>query len=355
MKKPSILLIGYDEHLCLSILYTLRNTPAKFHLLTHKKKSVLRFSRFMNNIYEYVGHEDIPAAIQKISKEINIDLIMPFDELETLEVSRHKDMLSKIAPVVPVTDPELFAIAINKQNLGSYLREQGLDVNPKSVELSKDSKPSDLKDLKFPILLKPSRSSFGRGIITVHNTQELEKAFEKKKDFTGHAAQEFITGSDITCNIFAIDGQVKHYTIQESPVKGVNNYAKNDDLIYHDDQQVIDMVSDIAKSLNWNGIACVDLRRDAQTGQVYLLEINGRFWGSVSGAYDKANVNFPLIMINHALYHQETIVEKKDGYQVSVNQLVKELKSLKFKNLTKTKYQSYFHDPLARFLKYLPR
>ncbi len=355
MHKPTILLVGYDEHLCLSILYTLRKTPANFHLLTHKKKSVVRFSRYMNNVYEYVDHEEIPSAIEKIGQEINIDLIMPFDELESLEVSRHKERISKIAKVVPLTDPELFEIAINKHDLGKYLSENGVDVIPKSVELNKDSSAADLTGLKFPILLKPSRSSFGRGIITVTNEKELEKAFTEKKDFTGHAAQEFITGSDITCNIYAINGEIKHHTIQESPIKGVNNYAKNDDLIYHEDESVYQMVSDIAKALNWNGIACVDLRRDAQTGQVYLLEINGRFWGSVSGAYDKANVNFPLIMINDALYKRETKVEKTEGIQVSVSQLVKELKSLKFNNITKTKYQSYLYDPLARFLKYMPR
>lgn len=38
MKKKSILLIGYDEHLCLSIVYCLRKANYTIHLLTHNKK-----------------------------------------------------------------------------------------------------------------------------------------------------------------------------------------------------------------------------------------------------------------------------------------------------------------------------
>jgi len=356
MKKPSVLLIGYDEHLCLSILYCLRKAPINIHLLTHNQKSVCRFSRYLDKVFYYTNYDQIPEAIAHVADETKIDLVMPYDELESLYVSNNSEEISRIAPIVPLTDPELFEKAINKYELGKFLAEQGLSVMPKSINLNNESKASDLLDLNFPILIKPSRSSFGRGITSIKNQEELDSFFANgDKSLEGHAAQEFVVGSDITCNIYAIDGEIQHHTIQESPVKQLGNYAKNDDLIFHEDESVLELVASVAKALKWNGVACIDLRRDASTGKVYLLEINGRFWGSVSSSYDKANVNFPLIMINQALLGLPLDYQKKESIQISLSRLIKEVKSLDFSNLTKTKYQSYFYDPIARFLKYMPR
>ena len=38
------------------------------------------------------------------------------------------------------------------------------------------------------------------------------------------------------------------------------------------------------KELEWNGVACIDMRRNAQTKQIYILEINGRFWATVQNS-----------------------------------------------------------------------
>lgn len=280
---------------------------------------------------------------------------MPYDEIESLTVSQHIDTLSKIAPVVPLTRPDLFQIAINKNLLDEYLPTQEVEVMPKSIILSKSSVIEDFDHLKFPILIKPSRSSFGRGIVTISGRDELVDFMEQNKSLEGFAAQEFIHGSDISCNVFAMNGKVKHYTVQESPVKQPGNYAKNDDLIFQDDPEVIAIAGKILAALHWNGVACIDLRRDAKTGAVYLLEINGRFWGSVSSSLDRANVNFPLIMIQHALMNQELKYAKTNGSQISMGHLIHDLKSFKLNQLGQTKYRSYLYDPVARLLKYMPR
>lgn len=358
-EKPSILLIGYDEHLCLSLLYCLRNEKLNIHLLTHNKKSVCKYSRFLDEIFYYDSYDQLPEAIAKVAAKIKLDLIMPYDELESLYVSKYAKELEKIAPVVPLTEPEIYEKAINKNDLNAYLVAKGLEAMPKSITLSKSSTIKDLKGLTFPILIKPSRGSFGRGIVSLSTQPELESYFdsirEAGQDLTGFAAQEFVVGSDITCNIFAIDGKIEDYTVQESPVKGLNNYAKNDDLTFRDDESVYQLVAQVAEALNWNGVACFDLRRDAASGKIYLLEINGRFWGSVSSSLDRANVNFPLIMITHSLLNQKPKYVKKEAIQISAHQLIKELKSLHLGKIKDVKYRSYLYDPLARFMKYMPR
>ena len=47
-------------------------------------------------------------------------------------------------------------------------------------------------------------------------------------------------------------------------------------------------------------VAMVEYKLDAATGTAYLMEINGRFWGSLQLAID-AGVDFPLLLVRCAL------------------------------------------------------
>jgi predicted ATP-grasp superfamily ATP-dependent carboligase len=50
-------------------------------------------------------------------------------------------------------------------------------------------------------------------------------------------------------------------------------------------------------AFDWQGVAMVEYKRDARTGVPYLMEINGRFWGSLQLAVD-AGVDFPALLLD---------------------------------------------------------
>jgi predicted ATP-grasp superfamily ATP-dependent carboligase len=56
----------------------------------------------------------------------------------------------------------------------------------------------------------------------------------------------------------------------------------------------------LLRHIGAHGIAMVEFRIDDRTGDPYLMEINGRFWGSLQLAVD-AGVNFPLLLVDQAL------------------------------------------------------
>jgi len=53
-------------------------------------------------------------------------------------------------------------------------------------------------------------------------------------------------------------------------------------------------------ALGWHGVAMVEFKIDERTGVPHLMEINGRFWGSLQLAID-AGVDFPSILVDLAL------------------------------------------------------
>ena len=50
----------------------------------------------------------------------------------------------------------------------------------------------------------------------------------------------------------------------------------------------------------WNGVAHIDMRIDAEDGEVKIFELNSRFWGSILGSL-RAGVNFPHLACLSAL------------------------------------------------------
>jgi hypothetical protein len=66
--------------------------------------------------------------------------------------------------------------------------------------------------------------------------------------------------------------------------------------------------------LGWNGVAMVEYKRDIATGTPYLMEINGRFWGSLQLAID-AGVDFPNLLLAAELGQP---VEPVVDYQIGV-------------------------------------
>ncbi len=46
--------------------------------------------------------------------------------------------------------------------------------------------------------------------------------------------------------------------------------------------------------LGWHGVAMMEYKQDRRTGELVLMEVNGRFWGSLELAVD-AGVDFPFL------------------------------------------------------------
>jgi predicted ATP-grasp superfamily ATP-dependent carboligase len=80
--------------------------------------------------------------------------------------------------------------------------------------------------------------------------------------------------------------------MEKPPSGGVSVYAESvapDEALQRQSEALLDQ-------LGWNGVAMVEYKRDAATGTPYLMEINGRFWGSLQLAID-AGVDFPNLLL----------------------------------------------------------
>jgi len=88
-----------------------------------------------------------------------------------------------------------------------------------------------------------------------------------------------------------------HRRIREKPPSGgVSVLSESVGL----DPQLLEYAERMLEALKWHGVAMVEFKRDARDGVSKLLEINGRFWGSLQLAVD-SGVDFPYLLYRLAI------------------------------------------------------
>jgi hypothetical protein len=88
-----------------------------------------------------------------------------------------------------------------------------------------------------------------------------------------------------------------HARLREYPPSGgASTYRESVEV----SPELLSISSRLLQSVGWEGVAMIEFKRSAATGKPYLMEINGRFWGSLQLAID-AGVDFPRLLIDMLL------------------------------------------------------
>jgi predicted ATP-grasp superfamily ATP-dependent carboligase len=162
--------------------------------------------------------------------------------------------------------------------------------------------------VNFPAVLKPHRSiiySKERWITaSVHyanSVQELKETVARHEYLSQHPflIQEYIAGT--AQGIFALYDHGRptaffaHCRVRENPPSGGVSVLSESIPINPEQQRMAQAILD---SVGWHGVAMVEFKV-APDGAPYLMEVNGRFWGSLQLAID-AGVDFPWLLFQLA-------------------------------------------------------
>ena len=88
-----------------------------------------------------------------------------------------------------------------------------------------------------------------------------------------------------------------HRRIREKPPTGGISVLSESIAV---DPEARDYSERLLSALRWHGVAMVEFKADNRDGRPKLMEINGRFWGSLQLAID-AGVDFPAILLRYSL------------------------------------------------------
>jgi biotin carboxylase len=269
------------------------------HTLSKDPKASLRYSLRSRSfrIAEIDENNELKADfIIKAIRRTNADIIFPVDEAAVNFFSRNLEQFKKIVDLPPIPSVDVFQKSINKYLLAEFLGDNDIP-SPLTIFAGKtDEFYSKLKSMHFPVLAKPAIGNGGIGIQRLNNYEKAEKFFKEELNgfFGDYVAQEFIDGYDIDCSILCRDGEIIAYTIQRGIIPRARSFAAPGGIQFLKNDDLLNVVNRFVKQLKYNGIAHIDLRYDNLTKTYKILDVNARYWGSLTGSL-LAGVNFPYL------------------------------------------------------------
>lgn len=276
-------------------------------------------SRSLNNPYRLLPRvksfhyfpDDKPESvyldyIQQVIQRTGSKVLVPTNSPGVNFVIQHKDTLQQFIKIMPIPERWAYDIAADKGLLASFMLENSIPTPPTIFDLTKNLETA-LDDMVFPVLLKPSFGEGGYALtaeespITEFKDKSALMSFIKERNIKQkHIIQRFIEGYVVGCNVLYQEGKLIAFTIQKS-LTPTRPFAPSIGIEFIESEEAITIVDTLMSKLQWSGVANLDLIYDTQNQKLQILEINPRFWLTLTGSMVRANVNFPSLACQLAL------------------------------------------------------
>lgn len=237
-----------------------------------------------------------------IAAQRRVDVVLPVTDAAVLAVLSHRAAFGSI--VVPSAGLDAFARVSDKGWAVRTAPSLGIAV-PRQVELASAADAPRLDPLTFPVVVKPARSVAGSGeaqrrhpVVHASSVAELHRVLTALPPSAWPVlVQERVLGPGVGVFLLVWNGMLlaafMHQRLREKPPSGgVSVLAES----IPPDQALIERSRALVETAGWQGVAMIEYKRDEVSGVPVLMEINGRFWGSLQLAID-AGVDFPRLLL----------------------------------------------------------
>jgi len=299
----SVAVAGFGAYDLMKVMWCLHAYPGIVtHTLSKQRYPPYRFSRFCENHYCCPPEEDWLAFVVEMACRLGVEVLFPVSETMIRLVVENQRSLAGVVRLPALPSLDAFETVQDKWAFFQFAADNDLPV-PRTARLTKsaDLRAALVSGLSLPALLKPTRTTGNGQGISILRTLNDEIAISRHgcEWSEAHLLQEYIPGTDLCLCGYCRKGQILAYTIQQAVVtRGRFGCQRVIDYIEADD--VVRLCARLVDLLCWDGMICVDLRRDDRNGQLVLIEVNPRQGRAVLGSVS-AGVNFPLLACLDAL------------------------------------------------------
>lgn len=273
-----------------------------------RRKSLAQASRYCSGCFIYPDPvQDSAGFVEALCQTVQdqkIDVVLPVTEITTCLVLESRGEIERYSRI-PFPLVDTFNLAANKVRVLALAEQLSIPI-PTSVVLTKSGeRPRCLEGLRYPIVVKPHRSRIAlnsswrsTSVTYAESERELETILAAKHPSEYPILlQQRIVGPGVGVFMCYQRGrlvaQFSHRRIREKPPSGGVS-------VLCESAPVAPLTKRYAQSLldalRWEGVAMVEFKMDEADQTLKLMEINGRFWGSLQLAID-AGVDFPSLLV----------------------------------------------------------
>ena len=304
---PSVLITDGDMKVALPVLRSLSKKGIETGVAASHEKAISFFSKYCKRKYLYTSPREnltlFLRTIQKILEDTNFGILLPVGEWTLVPISENRERLASRIQL-PLPSHEAIMKTFDKSLTLKLAEEQGVPA-PKTFFIRN---LQDLQDVStkvtYPAVIK-SRNSwvwhsdqalFSRPSY-VNSPQELLEKYEAMHaKFPFPVVQEYVPGVAYHIGTICSHSKIRAMCcIKEHraiPVTG--GYATLRETVALD-PRMKESAQRMLSALDWHGVAEVEFKLDPRDSVPKLMEINGRFWGSLELAI-AAGIDFPYLL-----------------------------------------------------------
>lgn len=246
------------------------------------------------------------AEIAALAATLRVAMVVPVTDASAGALLAHPEMLPA-GCALPFAPEAIYDAASDKVVVHRHALQRGIGI-AESVVLEGPDAPLPPDAAVFPGVIKPHRSVVGAETKRRTSVQFVESYADCRQKLAALDPAAFpvlvqrrIHGPGEGIFVARWRGQTiarfAHRRLREKPpAGGVSVYRES----IAAEPSVLAACDGLLDALQWEGVAMIEGKRDAATGRWYVMEINGRFWGSLQLAID-AGVDFPALLARAVL------------------------------------------------------
>jgi predicted ATP-grasp superfamily ATP-dependent carboligase len=244
------------------------------------------------------------AELGEIARREGLGLVLPMTDPSVEALLEYRSALP-VDVLLPFPGLSTYRAASDKARVLDLARASGFGVPETRLIATASTSDEALSDAAFfPAVIKPHRSvvsvNGSRRKVAVTPVADRDAA-RRVLDALPPSAfpvmlQRHVDG--IGEGFFALRWRGRtvamfaHRRLREKPPSGgVSVYRESIPL----DEALVGPGLRLLDALDWQGVAMVECKREEATGRQVIMEVNGRFWGSLQLAID-AGVDFPALL-----------------------------------------------------------
>jgi len=306
-----VLVTDGQERAALAVTRSLGAAGHRVFVAATRRRSIAGVSRHTTRQFQLpdslLEPDGFLEGVRAVVIEHEIDTVVPISDASLMVLLAHRRVFGQV--LLPFPSLETFQAVSDKERVLQVARTLGIATPQQVVASGPEQVLGQLGNLTFPVIAKPARSTVvgerDASKFVVHQIRTEEDLVDLTNTLPAHAypllLQERIVGEGTGVFVLIWGGKLLatagHRRLREKPpAGGVSVYRES----IVPDPDLLDRSIALLHKFGWEGVAMVEYKQQTSSGRLYLMEVNGRFWGSLQLAID-AGVDFPVLLLNAAL------------------------------------------------------
>jgi predicted ATP-grasp superfamily ATP-dependent carboligase len=309
--SPQVMILGVDSPIGLAMIRELARHGVRVHGIGGSPRSLGLFSRRLATRHVRAqGDEALAAQIRSIAAATGCRWIMTVSEGDILTLQRLRADIAPVTAIIADQDP--MRRVLDKAATLAAAAKVGIETPHTWHWTSLAEVTADRNALTYPLVLKwrdPARVQplLGRAGLRFDKSRYIY-GFDDLRTYLSPLvavgelplAQRFHPGYGLGQMAYMRGGEAwlrfQHRRLAEWPPEGgCSTVAESVALTEHAD--LFERSIALLREIGFEGPAMVEYRYDPQSGRAVLMEINGRFWGSLPLAY---HAGAPFVWTSYA-------------------------------------------------------